>query len=221
MISRNAIAPDIAYTKLKYTYIVRITNPATLPSPSGTLATNYTNYRLVRGNDIYDPQSTSGTVSATGFQQWCDQSGLYQEFLVHASKIKVELVNINANNALSVSLYPLMESNATITTIDGNEQAYSRTAFVGTSAGNNKVILKNFMKTKKMIGCKDLSDDNLNYGQYNASPNPANIWCWALDCAWSNGLTDMPTTAFVDLKFDLTYFVQFLQRPVVSISSNT
>lgn len=210
MISRNAIAPDIAFTKLKYTVT---DNYTALPSPSATLATNFSNGRLYRGNDVYDPQSTSGTVSATGFQQWCDQTGLYQEFVVHASKIKVEIINL-ATAALSVALYPLMESNATITTIDGNEQAYARTAFVGSSSGNNKVVLKNFMKTKKMIGCKDLSDDNLNYGQYNSSPNPANIWDWAID------FVQLPAgSSDFSMKVDITYYVQFLQRPVVSISA--
>lgn len=220
MRSRTTIAPDIAFTKLKYTYIYHA-NTGNLPSPSATLATNFSNYRLVRGNDVYDPQSTSGTVSATGFQQWCAQTGLYQEFLVHASKIKVEIINNNPNFSLSASLYPLMETNATITTIDGNEQAYARTAFIGTSSGNNKVIMKNFMKTKKMLGCKDLSDDNFNYGAYNSSPNPLNSWCWALDCAWSDGQVAIPQTGFVDFKVDVTYYVQFLQRPVVSISTNT
>lgn len=221
MRSRNTIAPDIAFTKLKFTYVANIVpaTPATLPSPSATLATNFSNRRLIRGNDVYDPQSTSGVASATGFQQWCAQSGLYQEFLVHASKIKVELVN-NSNQSVSASLYPLMESNATVTTIDGNEQAYTRTSFIGTNAGNNKVIMKNFMKTKKMIGCKDLSDDNLNYGQYNSSPNPANIWDWALDCAFSDGSVSRPDSA-LDLKVDVTYYVQFLQRPVVSVSAQS
>lgn len=217
MRSRNTIAPDTAFTKLRFSQVAHYTS--NLPSPSATLATNFSNGRLIRGNDIYDPQSTSGTVSATGFQQWCDQTGLYQEFIVHASKIKVEIVN-NQGLALSAALYPIMESNATITTIDGNEQAYSRTAFLGTSSGNNKVIMKNFMKTKKMIGCKDLSDDNLNYGQYNSSPNPANIWDWALDCVNADGSTSL-SAASVDIKVDITYFVQFVQRPVVSISAQS
>lgn len=218
MVSRNTVAPDIAFTKLKYTYTAHVVSTDTLPSPSATLATNFSNRRLIRGNDVYDPQSTNGTVSATGFQQWCAQTGLYQEFLVHASKIKVEIVNSSPGLAVSAALYPIMESNATITTINGNEQSYARTAFIGTSAGNNKVIMKNFMKTKKMIGCKDLSDDNLNYGQYNASPNPANIWDWALDCAYADGTT---ANATIDLKIDVTYYVQFLQRPVVSISAQS
>lgn len=220
MRSRSTIAPDIAFTKLKFTYIFRKAGTDIIPSPSATLATNYSNNRLVRGNDIYDPQSTSGITSATGFKQWCAGDGLYQEFCVHASKIKVECVNNTPDQSLSVSLYPIMESNATITAIDGNEQAYARTAFVGTSSGNNKVILKNFMKTKKMIGCKDLSDDNLNYGQYNASPNPANIWCWALDTVYSSGSTSVITNSTLDFKVDVTYYVQFLQRPVVTISTN-
>lgn len=222
MRSRTTIAPDIAFTKLKYTYTTRVVPSSalvTLPSPISTLSTNYTNYRLVRGNDVYDPQSTNGTVSATGFQQWCNRTGLYQEFLVHASKIKVELVN-NSDKSISASLYPLMESNATVTTINGNEQAYTRTSFVGTSSGYNKVIMKNFMKTKKMIGCKDLSDDNYNYGFYNSSPNTNNIWCWALDCAYADG-TVWEANSSLDIKVDVTYYVQFLQRPVVSISANT
>jgi len=221
MRSRNTVAPDIAFTKLKFTYMAAIApvgpTPATLPSPVNILANNYSNRRLIRGNDIFDPQSTSGTASCTGFQQWCAQTGLYQEFLVHGSKIRVDLINNSPTRSISAALYPIMESNATQTNIYGPQQPYVRNSFVGTSAGNNKIVLKNFMKTKKMIGCKDLSDDNLNYGQYNASPNPANIWCWALDCLYSDGnITDAQNT--VDLKVEVTYYVQFMQRPVVSAS---
>ena len=213
MRSRTTIAPDTAFTKLKYVYTFLDT---TLPSPNASLPTNFTNHRLIRGNDIFDPQSTNGTVSATGFQQWCAQTGLYQQYVVHASKIKVEIVNTDTN-ALSASLYPIMESNATQIGINGNEQAYAKTAFIGTNTGNNKVIMKNFMKTKKMIGCKDLSDDELNYGQYNSSPAASNIWDWALDCALPNGTL----VGNISAKIDVTYYVQFVQRPVVSISANT
>lgn len=212
MVSRNAIAPDTAFTKLRYAYLATYT-PG-LPTPSGTLATNFSNGRLVRGNDIYDPQSTSGVVPATGFNQWCSQTGLYQEFVVHASKIKVEAINLDAN-AVSIALYPIMENNATITTIDGNEQAYARTAFVGTASGNNRVTLKNFMKTKKMIGVRDLIDDEQSKGSYAASPNALNIWDWALDCVEPSG----SATGNLSVKVVVTYYVQFLQRPVVSVSA--
>lgn len=213
MRSRTTIAPDTSFTKLKYVYTFQDT---TLPSPSVTLATNFTNHRLIRGNDVFDPQSTGGTVSATGFQQWCAQTGLYQEFVVHASKIKVEIVNADTN-ALSAALYPIMESNATQSGINGNEQAYVKTAFIGTNSGNNKVIMRNFMKTKKMLGCKDLTDQTLYNGQYNQSPASQILWDWALDCALPNGTL----VGNINAKIDVTYYVQFIQRPVVSISVNT
>lgn len=223
MRSRSLVAPDTAFTKLRFQYNAFLAGP-NLPHPTGTLTTDFTNFRLLRGNDIYDPQSNNGNTSATGFSQWCSQTGLYQEFLVHASKVKVELVNLtpvgSTPGALNVALYPIMENNATVTTMDGNEQAYARTAFIGDSSGSSKVILKNFMKTKKMIGVKDLEDDEQNRGSYNSSPVSLNLWDWALDVTSVDDST-ASTTRAIGLKTVITYYVQFLQRPVVSLSTHS
>lgn len=217
MVSRNIVAPDVAFTKLKVTDTVFLSGLGNLPHSTGTLATDFTNRRLIRGNDIFDPLSSAGSVTATGLQQWCSQTGLYNQFLVHGSKIKIEIANLDATEttAMVCSLYPIMESNATLQPV-GSDQPYVRTSFVGASTGSSKCVLKNFMKTKKMLGCKDLVDDELNYGQYNASPNLANIWDWALDV---QTLGSSASSQAIAIRKEVTYYVQFLQRPVIVVPS--
>lgn len=216
MKSRVTVAPDTAYTKLKF-YDSLYRNSAM--APNAVLTSNYDSGRIIRGNDLYDPLSNSGTNQPTGFDQWCSQTGLYNQFVVHGCKIRYEFINLSATAALDISVYPVMESNATVTTISGPNQPYVTNALCGTGNGQNKVVIKKFMKTKKMIGIRDLSDFEGIRGRYNGSPaSPVNyIWNWASDVAPVG--SDISSPSYI-VKRELTYYVQFLTRPIVEISTN-
>jgi len=210
MKSRVTIAPDSTFTKLKF---YDTTLRTAVIAPNISLATNYSSGRLIRGSDLYDPISTSGTNQPTGFDQWCTETGLYQQFVVHGCKIRYEFINLSSTNALDISVYPIMEINGIITNISGPNQPYVTNALCGSGAGNNKVVIKKFMKFKKMLGVKDLIDGSQARGSYGASPGTN--WCWASDVALVG--SDISSPSFI-IKREVTYYVQFLTRPVVAIS---
>lgn len=214
MKSRTTVAPDTAFTKLKFYDSLYRNGPM---APNATLAANFVSGRIIRGNDLYDPLSTSGTNQPTGFDQWCTQTGLYNQFVVHGCKIRYEFINLSTTAALDISVYPLMEGNAVITGISGPNQPYVTNALCGTGSGQNKVVIKKFMKTKKMVGIKDLSDFTGVRGQYNALPQLEYIWDWASDVALVG--SDITSPSYI-VKREVTYYVQFLTRPTVVISTN-
>lgn len=211
MKSRVTCAPDCTFTKLKFYDSFLSVGPIT---PDAAIQNNFNNGRLVRGSDLYDPLSSKGSVQPSGFDQWCSQNGLYNNFLVHGCKIRYELVNMKTDQVLEVALYPVLESNAVLTNINGANQPYVSNALCGSGQGNNKIVLKKFMKYKKMVGVKDIVDYDDARGTYSSSPSTN--WCWACDINPLGNTTD-PTNFVV--KREITYYVQFLARPVVVIST--
>lgn len=211
MKSRVTVAPDTAFTKLKMYETKYYTAPIT---PQLVLADNFTSGRLVRGSDIYDPLSNSGTIQPTGFDQWCSEGGLYNNFVVHGCKIRYEFINLSTTAALDISVYPVLENNGDVANISGPNQPYVTNALCGIGTGQNKVVIKKFMKYKKMLGVKDLLDYNPSRGYFGGSPQVN--WCWASDVLQSG--SSVVTASYV-IKKEVTYYVQFMSRPTVVIST--
>ena len=209
MRSRTTVAPDTAYTKLKMYDLSYRTAPM---APEIVLADNYNSGRIIRANDIYDPKYVSGAIQPTGFDQWCTQTGLYNQFIVHGCKIRYEFVNLSSTSALNISVYPVLESNTQITGISGPNQPYVTNALCGSGSGQNKVVIKKFMKTKKMFGIKDLSDNANVRGSFSGGPTSNYVWNWASDVSLAGSDTASPQYI---VKRELTYYVQFLTRPTV------
>jgi len=210
MRSRNLISADQYFTKFKYSDV----NTRVLSSVSPT---TFSTGRIIRGNDIWDPLSTSGAVPVSGFNQVFGPggslTGMYQQWIVHASKIVIEIVNNNGNTSLDCSLYPISETQSTAT-LDGPEQPYVVNRLCGTSAGNNKIVMKSYMTTKKLFAIKDLADELTFRGTSQTSPTT--LWDWAIDVLGSSSTT--PTYDFC-VKRTITYYVEGLKRNIATISS--
>lgn len=139
----------------------------------------------VLGNSLIPmPASYSGSIS-TG-DLWCagvaEYAGFYNLYRVLGCSIKIQLTNISTSNVLRCVLVPVTfggpetGSSSTvgdkISELDGLtydqliQQPYTKSRVIGYATGGpNSIYLKLFRKTKSMLGCKDIRDNENTYAR--------------------------------------------------------
>ena len=154
-------------------------------------------------NSINDPNR-----SGTGHQpMYFDQYiSVYQRWLVYASTVKMEIVNLSAGS-LGVVMIPA----SILTPINDigklQEQNYSRSILVA-NFGDNKGRLSLSMTTRKIRG-ETVSDDDFSGSLQNP---PSRQWFWITTL--QNADPTVPVLATI--KYSFTYRVRFFKRfPVI------
>lgn len=181
-----------------------------LPMANFTSVTaNVFNYAF-RGNGLFDPDVNSAGHQCSGYDQW---SAFFLQYIVHGSSIKItaraDRVAVNPMN-WRVMLFPTQTSVFSSSTQNPSELPYSRTGIIGVQGDNSKVMLKNYMSTKKIFCVNSLGDGN-NYSAVTSSL-PAFQWYWNIvlegdPAEGSSGVWDQRQNAiYVTVKYYCTLF---------------
>ncbi len=183
--------PDTVYVKLKFFDSALFTD-----NPGVSIGRRY------RGNSVFDPALSSTNSQPAGFDQW---ASMYTHYEVLGSSIKCNLVNLSASPARTL-LLPHLQSTSP-SSADGAEQNYARTYVLSSVNGGGKIIMKNYMRTKKMFGRTTAS---VNFAA-QVTANPAKEWFWQIR------LTNLDGSIGIDIdgNIEITYFVKFFERAIL------
>lgn len=190
--------PDRTFLKMKYSEVILVD------------ASALGQYNVFRGNSIHDPNYFIGGGSATSIAEW---SLFYERYRVHASKMKVEVLNINTtaqNSTVLVALVPSNEPNlSSIPVEDVNTLPYCKyTTISAASGGPMPAKLTAFMSTKKMYGLNNINDED--YASTIAS-TPYKQWYWDLSYANLAG-SGASNTVTLRVLVTITYYVELYKR---------
>lgn len=177
-----------------------------------------------RGNSVFDPYLAAGGHQPRYFDVL---AGLYDQYVVHASRISVFFQMYNdtdaaVNRPMVVGVMPL-EGSATIVPTTGGVGSYSYATDITerqyckwkiakryTPQVNGSTIrLRHFMTTRKLLGEKRLDSAY----DVDVSTNPADAYSWIWQISWAN--VDQANYAPTDDFFiyvRLTYYVEFKTR---------
>jgi len=176
-----------------------------------------------RGNSVYDPDYTG----AGGQARWVDtflgpsnSTYPYSRYMVTKSKIRVTVypsTGLASGNALgTVFIQPIIGASGVAATsmqdIMEMPLIKSKECMGGGVAPNKPFSFSHTMTTKKIWGCKDLSDDDDYQAEYNN--NPANQWRWVVGVC--NNITGGTFAAY--LKVEIDYTTVFLKQNMVAPS---
>jgi len=192
---------DKTFTKLKFTGMDNL-----------VFAANQFVAIPIEGNGFDNTGVT--TLYPPGLLTW---GQFYTRYRVFGSKIKVTFINNDAAATPTVGLY-CREGDDAVAIDNTNvlDQPYSRWRMLARAGGMDKVILKSFMKSKKLFGNK-VSQEEDYQGLFLYSPgtndiiavaNPVSSWDWAI-FATSN--TPLATTN-ISITYEVSYYVQFEDR---------
>ncbi len=180
-------APDKLMVKLKYTELFQM---------AGVTSQQH----VFRGNSCFDPNSSGIGLQPNGFDEW---SALYTRYRVHASKIKLMLVNNQAAGVL-FSLQPSdsPSTSGNLSAASGNP--YNVTKILGCAQGMDRTVINNYITTKAMRGENISQEDD-----YSAptTANPARQWFWLMINNGTSG-NDVDVSVFLEI----TYYTEFFRR---------
>lgn len=215
----NTVFPDRLYTTLVYQDYINAT-PA-----NGSTAETY----LWHGNSIYDPY-----ITGTGHQpRYHDTfSVIYDNYIVHASKISVKAQVVYASTAappfpfaIAVCPSPGVTALALTSTVnyskmgDASEMPntkYSIFKLGGTGQPGTFGKVRNFMSTRKLFGMPQPLDEEFQAG-FGFSPQTAQAWAWNVFIGPIDNYT-FDGTAQIKLQVRIKYFVEMRNAIVPEVS---
>lgn len=200
--------PDTIRVPLKYVYIGNTLN---------TISDDF-NLNAWKLNSMYDSGLTLSTNNALGTSTY---GSIYQNFFVYASAIKVQIVNMDIDVPLRITLLPTtLEASTTITsTTDTNllGNPYAKSAILGNATGNDSKLLKHYISLRKLTGQAKLDSSNDDYVGYTSSHaggqvDPPEDLMWVLAVQALSNVSDN-----IDLlvSVEITYYTQFFNRLTV------
>lgn len=188
------ITPDRIMVKLKYTETTALTGAALF------------DYKY-RGNSIFDPEEGVGGGQPTGFDQWAN---FYNQYIVTASAIRVDIVNTLASGSTSFIVVPTSESTSLATNLDlVQNYPYAKSALLGPlSSSRSTRRIKHYISTAKMYGKnpRAIMDDD-QFGAITTA-NPVEQWHWHILAQSIDGTTNITGT----LQVEITFYVVFYDR---------
>lgn len=187
--------PDRLLMKMKYSEVIPVN------------ATGIGQYNVFRANSIHDPNYFVGGGSATGIQEWAH---FYMGYRVHASKIKVEVLNVNTTADGSTVIVALVPTNnpglTTIPVEDVNTLPYCKYMTISAASGGPMPgKLMNYMSTRKMYGVESIIDEEF---ASEIGTSPENQWYW--DLSYQN--MDITDTVTIRVMVTITYYVELYRR---------
>lgn len=198
-VTRNpTLFPDRLYCTMNLTISYTTQNQA-----------NILSLLSVAGNDLFRPIRTQlnpnpfGSVQPTGFQVY---KQLYYYYRVHACKIIVSVVNASTQSTPFVAVVPT-DKVVNIATFysDWASMQYAKSRMMGTSSGGHDgVTIKHYMKSRKILGLKNLADE-LDYCGTSIT-SPAVDWMFNIVQVIKGG------TMSTETKVTVQYFVEWFGR---------
>lgn len=183
------VAPERYLTKLKGTILAQES------------ATDGVNTFALSGNSVFDFAESKGTESCPGLSQL---AALYKSYVVYGSKCVAEVLNTTTTNKYVV-LFPC-DGTAPTTIRSMMDAPFAKSKALGANTGNGKVILSNYMSSKRIFGAKDLKDEEKYTALVTASPTEN--WQWILRIDNNTGAG----TDTINVKIIITYYVEFFNR---------
>lgn len=189
-ISRNFLYRDSVVGKLNYqdyyTYNV----------PGGISIQQY------RGNSVYDPDATGVGGQPTMFDQL---AGLYNKYIVYASKIHVRVINTD-NVPVRVVLIPTLNGttfSSVGAAIDFPSSKYRLLSPSG--SGGDKCSIVHYAKSANISNIKDIMDESSDLGAA-VTNNPSKPWYWQLYFQNDDG-----GNLVLTYQVKITYYVKFYE----------
>lgn len=206
---KNIFGSDRLKVKLKYTYI---------GSSLNTVSDDF-NYNLFALNTPVDPGLLQSSNNATGYSTY---AAMYQNYYCAGSAIKVQVVNMDIDVPMRLSVVPLPreQSQALTSTTDANviSNPYAKTRILGNATGGDRSVIKHFMTIRKLTGKPDAnsSDEDL-IGDTTTAPGGSNTipnttFQWFIGVQALTNVTDNIDTL---LSVEITYYIEFFNRAIL------
>ncbi len=163
---------------------------------------------VIRANSVFDPEYAVGGGQPLGFDQI---TPLYGAYRVHACKVKFTVCN-NSSAAMNFCLLPTKESTSFLNYLDACEQPHAKAKSISAKGGADLAVLANKQLSKKILGLKELDDDE----EADVTTNPDNQWFFHL----ITSTQQWPSSTYLDYsyKIEVIYNVEFFERKAVARS---
>lgn len=199
--------PDFYFTKLRYSDWVNIPSGGT----GGMVDIVY------RGNNVYDPAFDLGGLGCVGFTQL---ASIYNQYRVFASKIEVRAKSISDTTATGDSIMMIIPdrsgSDYTMSLMTTRQQSPHAVCKMLHRVADKAVILKQYRRTKDIMGVKEIDDDN--YAAPVTGTAPVDPWYWHVMVARGDqdSLSVYPGYQYF---IKITYYVRFEKRTAIPAPS--
>lgn len=199
---RSTIFNKEYYAKLKYQALVEL-----------SITTSVLTEQTFRINSCYDPDSTGLGAQPLFYDTLCgasDTNAPYNTYRVCGAKIKCYFINDNTT-ASTAGIFYIHWRYGGASVLDSVTELGTQPNTICKDVANANSpkgiqMLQTYVSMKKMMGIKDLKDDDNTAGAYNA--NPAKVVF--LDVGYVPYASGVTTTVFVRCK--ITYYVQFSRQ---------
>lgn len=221
-VQRSTVVADESFVKLKRTFQLNISNDEN--------STPYFDFHF-GGNTFgaYPNGQWSGfTTTITragvltddfpaGLQNW---SMFYEKYRILGSKIKIDCINgaSQTNNIVGVIANQHSDNRPPFDFESVMDHPYCKYRMISGNGGNDRALLKAYMKTKKMFGRPGITTDDSYAGTftYNSSTpylmtdvvDPVNIWDWIVFGVKPPGTDRIVMNALVTI----TYYCRLERR---------
>lgn len=162
-------------------------------------------HEIFRGNGPYDPEYATGGGQPAGYDQ---MALLYRRYLVHASKVKLKLVNMSSTTgAAHVCLYPSTDKDSITGGLTTTVQyPYAKSIILAPNGSGSSIgELTNYITTKKIRGEKVIDTD---YGG-TVTNWPTREWFWHLYVQGIGG-----NNVNIDGIIEIEYMIEWTKREV-------
>ena len=194
--------PGSSLVNLSYSYIG-------VPLDTLTDDFNFVRFKL---NSINDPGLS---LSTNGVYDYLNHVTAYGTFIVLASSINVQVVNMDNDVPLRISVTPTLENpnrvaawTADSALVNGN---WSRYKVVGNATGDDKIVITSAVDMGKLTGMGRLTPSSYELtgttsGSSSGTTDPATLGSWIIGCQALSSATD---NVNVMLSVTIVYRVRF------------
>lgn len=165
---------------------------------------------IMRGNSAYDPNQTGSGHQPLFFDQY---AGVYNRYRVHASSIKIDVINHSAVAGLYYTVTPATDPNTFTSISEIYEQNRSSAPKYVPIAARIASRIKRYSTTRKVCGLTktQIYDDTFAAA---VTTDPGNVWFWNIFFESDDLIT--PIDGYMTLK--MVYYVSFFDRRMVAQS---
>lgn len=194
IVKNPQIVPDRYRCKLKY-----------MDSISWNAVAGAAYWYQFRGNSVFDPNYTGVGQQPAGLDQL---NGLYKNYKVYASKMKVEFVAGTSTTPPTICTVIPSDTSTGISALNVHSATlnpYSKHSYVVSSIGGAAVkSVQNYMTTKRIFGEQNIDDED--YGAL-ITANPTNTWYWNVGVQSADQLSTSTGTMIMYI----TYYIELDQ----------
>lgn len=175
-----------------------------------------------RANSLYLPDSSqTGNIP----QAWIQWQSLYNKYTVFGCKAKITIWQETSVRPWKFSLFPVEDPSDIPSTVPllAENWPYAKSGLCNEylMGNNQKLVLKNYMSTRKILQVKDVVDDHLLSGNGGSAPtSPAKLWYWYLAGRnpWDGSVYTDATTSTLAYQCELVFYVRLFDRVINQVS---